>query len=49
MTFNTIKLMLDEAMMDGTIRNYWFTSVNGQDVFYVDDNDGNQRVVKVGE
>ena len=49
MTFEMIKIMLDEAQMDGTIRGYWTTSVNGQDIFYVDDNDGNQRVVKVGE
>ena len=49
MTFDTIKLMLDEAMMDETIKDYWHTSVNGQDVFYVCDHDGNQRVVKVSE
>ena len=49
MTFEMIKIMLDQAEMDGSIRGYWTTSVNGQDIFYVDDNDGNQRVVKVGE
>lgn len=46
MTFETIRLALEEQLMDGNIRNYYHTSVNGQDVFYVDDHDGNQRVIK---
>ena len=49
MTYEMIKLMLDEAIMDGTIRNYHTTSVNGQDVFYIEDHDGNQRVHRVGQ
>ena len=49
MTFETIKIMLDEAIMDGVIRSYNYTCVNGQELFYVMDNDDNQRVVKVSE
>ena len=47
MTFEMTQIMLEEAVQNGDIRTYWFTSVNGQDVFYVMDNDDNQRVVKV--
>ena len=45
-TFETVRIKLDTMRSDGDIRGYNYTHTGTQFVFYVEMNDGTQKIVK---